>query len=214
MRAPAPNEITGGALPLSHIRDIIPYMNVVLDHATTRLAERLKQLRMANRLSLQELAARSGVSRATLSRIENGEVSPTAETLGALASAYAMTISRLLAPVERPFQALVPRTEQSSWRDPAGGFVRHVVSPPSGALSAEIVRCELAPHQSIAYEHPPVPGQEHHLVMLGGVLSVRVEDACYMLGEGDCLRYRLFGPSRFETGPSPASYLIVLAQRP
>src|ERR1700722_9943922 len=158
-----------------------------------RLAERLRQLRAAKGLSLQELANASGVSRATLSRIEHGEVSPTAETLGALASAFAMTISRILAPAERPFQALVARAE------------------PSGALSVEIIRCELAAHQSIAYEKPPVAGLEHHLTMLKGALTVTVEGETYALREGDCLRYRLFGSSRFETRRSPASYLIVLA---
>lgn len=179
--------------------------------STDRLAARLRELRVAKDLSLQDLAERSGVSRATLSRIENGEVSPTAETLGALASAYAMTISRILAPAERPFQALVARAEQSIWQDPSHGFIRHIVSPPSGALSVEIIRCELAANQSIAYEKPPVAGLEHHLTMLKGALSVTVEGETYALKEGDCLRYRLFGASRFETRRSAASYLIALA---
>src|ERR1700721_1538793 len=99
-----------------------------MDTATNtadRLAARLRELRAAKGLSLQELAHKSGVSRATLSRIENGEVSPTAETLGALAAAYAMTISRILAPAERPFQALVARAEQSVWEDRSRGFTRH-----------------------------------------------------------------------------------------
>lgn len=186
-------------------------MELVASWSTGRLADRLKQLRSAKGLSLQELAERSGVSRATLSRIENGEVSPTAETLGALAAAYAMTISRILAPAERPFQALVARTEQSAWQDPSHGFTRHIVSPPSGALAIEIIRCELAANQSIAYEKPPVAGLEHHLTMLKGALSVTVENEAYALKEGDCLRYRLFGASRFETGRSAASYLIALA---
>ena len=176
-----------------------------------RLAERLRQLRMSKDLSLQDLAERSGVSRATLSRIENGEVSPTAETLGALASAYAMTISRILAPAERPFQALVARAEQTVWQDPSHGFIRHIVSPPSGALSVEIIRCELAANQTISYQTPPVAGLEHHLTMLRGALTVTIEGETYELRDGDCLRYRLFGSSRFETRRSAAAYLIVLA---
>jgi len=180
-------------------------------NAADRLAARLRELRAAKGLSLQELAHKSGVSRATLSRIENGEVSPTAETLGALAAAYAMTISRILAPADRPFQALVARAEQSVWEDPSHGLTRHIVSPPSGALSVEIVRCELAAHQSIAYERPPVAGLEHHLIMLKGALTVTVDGETHALRDGDCLRYRLFGASRFETRRAAASYLIALA---
>jgi transcriptional regulator with XRE-family HTH domain len=186
-------------------------MDTKLQQSNDRLAQRLGALRAAKGLSLQELAQRSGVSRATLSRIENGDVSPTAETLGALASAYEMTISRLLAPIERPFQALVVREHQSVWRDPGHGFVRRIVSPPSGPLSVEIIRCELAARQSIFYEKPPVTGQEHHLMMLSGALTVSVEDETHRLKEGDCLRYRLFGSSRFVTGRSAASYFLALS---
>jgi transcriptional regulator with XRE-family HTH domain len=186
-------------------------MDTRLQQSNDRLAQRLRGLRSEKGLSLQELAERSGVSRATLSRIENGDVSPTAETLGALASAYEMTISRLLAPIERPFQALVVREQQSVWQDPGHGFIRRIVSPPGGALSVEIIRCELAARQTIFYEKPPVVGQEHHLMMLSGVLTVSVEEETYRLKEGDCLRYRLFGSSRFLTGRSAASYFLALS---
>ena len=50
----------------------------------TALARRLKALRHEHALSLDELASRSGVSRTTLSRLENAETSPTANALGRL----------------------------------------------------------------------------------------------------------------------------------
>lgn len=175
-----------------------------------RLAERLKQVRMTRGWSLQELADASGVSRSTLSRIENAEVSPTADTLGSLSSAYQMTISQLLAPIEAPFTPLVRRAEQSVWSDADNGFSRRVVSPPSGGLSAEVVQCELEAYQIISYAAPSIPGHEHHLVMLSGMLTVSVGDEEHRLEAGDCLRYQLFGSSKFQTGVDPASYLIVL----
>lgn len=176
-----------------------------------RLAERLKQVRMTRGWSLQELAEASGVSRSTLSRVENAEVSPTADTLGSLSTAYRMTISQLLAPIEAPFAPLVRRDEQSVWHDSENGFSRRVVSPPSGGLSAEVVLCELAAYQMIAYAAPSVPGHEHHLLMLSGTLHVGIGDEEHHLEAGDCLRYQLFGASKFQTGVDPASYFIVLA---
>ncbi|MCY0093154.1 helix-turn-helix domain-containing protein [Hoeflea ulvae] len=175
-----------------------------------RLAGRIKQVRMARGWSLQELADKSAVSRSTLSRIENTEVSPTAETLGSLSSAFQMSISQLLAPVETPFAALVRRDEQALWEDTEHGFSRRLVSPPSGGLSAEVVACELGPDRKISYEAPSVEGHEHHLVMLSGVLAVTLGDEIHVLEAGDCLRYQLYGSSRFQTGDQPASYLIVL----
>ena len=49
-----------------------------------QLAERLAALRTAAGWSLDELATRSGVSRATLSRLERAETSPTATLLSRL----------------------------------------------------------------------------------------------------------------------------------
>ncbi|MEN3754975.1 helix-turn-helix transcriptional regulator [Mangrovibacter sp. SLW1] len=65
------------------------------------LAISLRNLRVARGLTLQQLSEHCGVSRASLSRIENGEVSPTADTLGRLASTYSLTISQLLAPLSK-----------------------------------------------------------------------------------------------------------------
>jgi len=55
-----------------------------------------------------------------------------------------------------------------------------------------------------------VPGHEHHLVMLAGTATVTVDGEEHRLEAGDCLRYQLYGPSRFQTGVDPASYFIVL----
>jgi transcriptional regulator with XRE-family HTH domain len=180
------------------------------DQSRSLLAAHIRSMRKQRGLSLDDLAVRSGVSRATLSRIENDEVSPTAETLGQLATAFAMPISQLIAPMERSFQALVRRETQSVWRDEQNGFVRRNVSPPSARLGLELIEAELGPQRSIAYAAPAVPGHEHHVMLLEGALAVTVEDTKYDLGPGDCLRYQLFGPSRFETGPSPARYIIAL----
>lgn len=175
-----------------------------------RLAERLRQVRMGLGWSLEALAGKSGISRSSLSRIENAEVSPTAETLGSLSSVYQMSISQLLSPIDTPFAPLIRHAEQSRWEDAHNGFARTIVSPPSGGLSAEVIRCLIEPYQIISYAAPSVPGHEHHLVVLSGALTVTISEQAHGLEAGDCLRYQLFGPSRFHTGVEPADYLLVL----
>ena len=66
----------------------------------SQISARLRKLRAERNWSLDELARRSGVSRATLSRLENAEVSPTASVLGRLCAAYGLTMSRLMRMVE------------------------------------------------------------------------------------------------------------------
>ncbi len=181
------------------------------DTVTSRLAERLKRLRHERRWSLVQLTERSGVSRATLSRLENGEVSPTTEALAKLCSAYGMTMSRLLLMVEEDFSPVVREQDQAVWKDSKGGFTRRVVSPPAGPLAAEVIACELKPGAVISYETPPVPGLEHHLYLQEGRLDLTVDGQTHELVQGDCLRYQLYGASEFRTlADSPAKYLLVL----
>jgi transcriptional regulator with XRE-family HTH domain len=177
---------------------------------TTRLAERLRQLRQEKGWSLEQLADKSGVSRATLSRMENAEVSPTTEMLGRLCSAHTMSLSRLLSMVEEGFVPLLRHDEQGVWADEESGFARRSVSPPAASLAAEVIEGRLEAGADIAYEAPSVPGMEHHLVLLEGELSVEIEGTAHRLRAGDCLRYQLFGASRFRTGAVPARYLLVM----
>ncbi|MEO1192131.1 MAG: XRE family transcriptional regulator [Pseudomonadota bacterium] len=174
------------------------------------LANHLRSLRERRELTLAAVAARSGVSRATLSRIENAEVSPTAETLSQLAAAYALPISQLLAPLDPGFQPVVPQGEQSLWRDPSHAFLRRSVSPPSGQLSIELIECEIGPNEKITYDRPALPGQEQHLYLLSGKITVTVEQRAYALKTGDCLRYSLFGETVFATGEAACRYVIAL----
>lgn len=196
------------------IENIIPNMEISAesDHrADMRLAERLRALRHARNWSLDELSALSGVSRASLSRIENGEVSPTASVLGRIAGAYRTTVSRLLADIEGEAPALVRRAEQLEWVDPETGFRRRSVSPPRGGFDCELLSCELPPGARIDYPLPPRLGLEHHLYLLDGGLELTIEGAVHHLRAGDCLRYKLMGASRFvATGRRAARYILVL----
>ena len=175
----------------------------------SQIAGRLKFLRAERGWSLDDLAARSGVSRATLSRLENAEVSPTAHALGRLCAAYGLTMSRLMRMVEEAFPPLVRAQEQPAWEDSSTGFVRKSLSPPAATLAGEVLECTLRPGTLIDYPHPPRPGLEHHLLMQEGELSLTVEGRRHDLVAGDCLRYQLIGESRFETPQARgARYLL------
>jgi transcriptional regulator with XRE-family HTH domain len=176
-----------------------------------RLARRLRALRLERHWSLDELATRSGVSRATLSRTENNEVSPTAALLGRLCAAFEMTMSRLLAEVESDHSALVLRDDQPLWIDPGTGFRRRSVSPPSPDFACELLRCELPAGTQIHYPAAPRAGLEHHLYMLSGTLELTVDGRTHVLSQGDCLRYHLHGPSAFKAGAQESvHYVLVL----
>lgn len=176
-----------------------------------RLAHRLAELRTANGWSLDDLAARTRISRSTLSRLERAEISPTAAQLGRLGTAYGKTMSRLLAEVEAEPAHLVRAGDQPLWRDAATGFTRRSVSPPHPGMRGEVVEAILAPGADIPYDEPPVPGLEQHVWVHSGTLGLTAGDETHELRAGDCLRFRVWGRTRFRClGDAPARYAILV----
>jgi transcriptional regulator with XRE-family HTH domain len=170
-----------------------------MDEIEARLAQRLSALRAEHGWSLEALSERSGVSRASLSRIENGEVSPTASVLGKLCVAFGVTMSRLMQMVEEDFAPVITRADQEVWTDPDTGYRRRLVSPTSKQLSGEVLEVEIDADQRIEYGGSPRDGLEHHLVMLGGELAMEIDGRTHHLQAGDCLRYQLRSGNVFKT---------------
>jgi transcriptional regulator with XRE-family HTH domain len=179
------------------------------DALDARLASRVAELRIARGWSLDDLAGHTGVSRSTLSRLERGEISPTASLLGRLCTAYGWTMSRLLAEVEAEPPAVVRSADQALWRDAASGFTRRSVSPPHAGLRGEVVEGVLEPGADVAYDAPPVAGMEQHVWVLDGRLELTDDRTPHRLDAGDCLRFRLWGSTRFHNpGPVPVRYAV------
>ncbi|MEU4200382.1 XRE family transcriptional regulator [Streptomyces sp. NPDC039022] len=182
------------------------------DPMQSRLAARLAELRTERGWSLDELARRTEVSRSTLSRLERAEISPTAALLNRLCAAYERPMSRLLAEVESEPPQLVRADGQPVWHDEPSGFTRRSVSPPHPNLRGEVVEATLRPGADIAYDSPPpVPGMEQHIWLLDGRLEITTGGTAHTLTPGDCLRFRLWGPTRFRnTGTDAARYALMV----
>jgi len=176
-----------------------------------RLAARLAGLRGERGWSLEQLAQRAGIPRTTLSRLERGETSPTAALLGRLCTAYGRTMSRLLAEVEAEPARLLRADQQPVWSDPETGYIRRAVSPPAAGFDAELVEARLPAGADIAYAAPGVQGLEQHIWVLSGVLELTVEGVMHRLAAGDCLRFRLFGATRF-CAPHGVHYALVVCR--
>ena len=181
------------------------------DPMERRIASRLAHLRAEQGWSLEALAERTGISRASLSRLERSELSPTAAMLGKLCTVYGWTLSRLMADVESRPVSFIAASEQPTWKDPESGYSRRIVSPPSPGLRGELVEVRIPARATVSFDTSPLPGLEHHLWMLDGRLHIEAEGADYELRPGACLRYVLNGPTRFEArGKREARYVIAM----
>lgn len=182
-----------------------------IDH---RIASELKRLRTERKFSLQDLAATTQVSRASISRIENSEVSPTTQVLVKLCKALGVSVSQLILRCETHQPVLVKFDQQQQWYDSENGFSRRCVSPPDNDYKAEVLYCELQPGSVINYDCSPDDDLEHHLYLQQGQLNLIINDSAYLLSQGDCLRYKLSQGNTFEViGDKKASYLLVLVKQ-
>lgn len=176
-----------------------------------RIARRLAGLRGEQGWSLETLSRRTGISRASLSRIERCELSPTATMLSTLCAQYGWTLSRLMAEAENEPPSVIHAKDRVTWKDPETGYIRRILSPPHPNLKGELAELWLPPGSSVSYKESPLPRLEHHLWILEGVLFLEVEGTRFRLEKDDCVRYVLSGPSRFECGSKrPTRYVIAM----
>lgn len=175
------------------------------------LASRLSTLRKNRGLSLDQAAELSGVSRATLSRTERAETSPTAHVLGRLSAAYGITLSALLGGLDEAPPSVMPRDEAGFWTDPETGFQRWSISPPARGYDIELVWGELPVGARLEYPAPAYSGMEQHIVLFEGALRYELGSTIYSLKAHDTLRMKLYGATAIEScGPVPAKYLFAI----
>ena len=97
---------------------------VVDEVASGRLGERVRSLRRERGLTLDGLAARSGVSRAMISKLERGEKSPTLVVAAKVAEGLGVGLPQLVGAEEKSRVVVVRRGDRRVVRDPNTGFER------------------------------------------------------------------------------------------
>jgi transcriptional regulator with XRE-family HTH domain len=176
-----------------------------------RIAAHLKERRVAVGLSLAQLAERSGVSRAMISKVERSAASPTAALLGRLCNGLGVTLSALIANAEQAESPLLRAKDQTTWRDPVTGLLRTMISPSHTNAGVEIVRVDLPPDASVKYDPQRYLSYDQHVVPIKGRLQVEMGEKGYDLGPWDCLLMQTNLPLRFHNkGPLSCRYLVMV----
>jgi transcriptional regulator with XRE-family HTH domain len=179
-----------------------------------RIAQRVRQLRAARGLSLDELARLTGVSRSMLSLIERGESSPTAVVLEKLATGLGITMAALFDVPGAPNAGgpVARHGDQPEWVDPASGYRRRNVSPPGTGQPMQIVEVHFPAGARVAFEsgerERPVRQQ---VWLLDGQIEVTTAGHTHTLMPGDCLAMELDALTMFSNpGATAARYAVVI----
>jgi transcriptional regulator with XRE-family HTH domain len=175
-----------------------------------RIAQRLRDRRELLGLSLDQLAALSGVSRAMIARVERRESSPTAGLLGKLCNGLGITLSAVMADIEQAPHAVSRRAEQLVWQDPETKYNRRLVTPAGTGSAIEIVEIELPPGARVAYDRSRALDYDQHVLVEGGVLTLSIGTTTVVLHPGDCAQMTLDDGLVFANeGAVEARYLVI-----
>ena len=162
-----------------------------------RVADVLKRLRADRRLSLDDLAARSGVSRAALSQIEGARTNPTLAVLWKIAVGLDVPFHDLLGSNDEQPVRLLRAGETPPLRSADGRMESRLLSPGGASTDVEVYDMRLQP-KAIHKSDPHGKGTTETLVVLTGSLRLVVDGSEHELGTGDSVFFRADVPHTYE----------------
>ena len=171
--------------------------------ALDQVATRLKRLRTQRGITLAGVANTTGISKSTLSRLENGQRRPTLELLLALSRAYRVPLDDLVGAPEvgDPRIRLKARPRQGQNRDP-------VTRQPDGIQAWKIV----IPTSKVTPEPRAHDGYEW-IYVLSGHMRLVLGDQDWVLGPGEVAEFDTQVPHWFgSTGDEPAEILSIFGR--
>ncbi|WP_309082277.1 XRE family transcriptional regulator [Zhihengliuella sp.] len=172
------------------------------------IAQRVRGLRASRAWTLDDLAARSGVSRRTLVMIEQGQANPSIAVLSSIADALGVAFVSLVELGARE-QVQVVRAGEGArlWEGNDGGSARLAGSLPG---TTELWEFRMSPGEE--YLGSPHPGGTKELVHVSsGELTLNVVDRTLVLGPGDAATHPADVPHGYRnegSGPVVFSNLV------
>ncbi|WP_280363300.1 helix-turn-helix domain-containing protein [Nocardia wallacei] len=178
--------------------------NPALDAALADVGPRLRMLRTRRGVTLTELAAATGISKSTLSRLESGQRRPSLELLLPIAHAHEVTVDDLVA-----LPRFTDPRVQGTARRVAGRTILPLTRRP-GAIQA---------YKITIPADEPVPEPKVHdghewLYVLSGRLRLLLGEHDLELGPGEAAEFDTRQPHWFgSAGPGPVEILSIFGKQ-
>jgi transcriptional regulator with XRE-family HTH domain len=162
-----------------------------------RVAEVLKALRRDRHLSLDDLASRSGVSRAALSQIEGARTNPTLAVLWKIAVGLDVPFHDLIGSNEQQDVRVLRAGDAPPLKSGDGRMESRLLSPGGASADVEVYDLRFQP-KAVHRSDPHSKGTTETLVVLTGSLRLIVEGSEHELNIGDSVFFRADVPHTYE----------------
>jgi transcriptional regulator with XRE-family HTH domain len=163
-----------------------------------KVADSLRELRKTRRMSLDQLAEVSGVSRAALSQIEGSRTNPTLAVLWKVAVGLGVPFQTLLGTDEGGTARVLRVGDTPPLRSADGRMESRLLSPAGAAQNVDVYELRFLPkgvHRSDAH----AGGTTETLLVLTGALRVSVGDESHELAPGDSIFFKADLPHTYES---------------
>lgn len=176
-----------------------------------RVADSLRAFRRDRQLSLDELSARSGVSRAALSQIEGARTNPTLAVLWKIAVGLEIPFHDLLGTGSSESVLVLRAGDAPPLRSADGRTESRLLSPGGARTATEVYELRLVPRATHRSD-PHARGTTETVVVLTGALRLSVAAVDYDLGPGDSAFFRADVPHVYENRATHETRLIDVIQ--
>jgi transcriptional regulator with XRE-family HTH domain len=162
-----------------------------------KVADSLKRFRRERELSLDELASRSGVSRAALSQVEGGRTNPTLAVLWKIAVGLDVPFQDLMGTRVDDDVRVLRYGDAPPLRSADGRVESLLLSPGGASTDVEVYELRLLP-KAIHKSDPHARNTTETMIVLTGSIRLLVGESAHDLGVGDSVFFRADVPHSYE----------------
>ncbi|WP_406312464.1 XRE family transcriptional regulator [Streptosporangium sp. NBC_01639] len=178
---------------------------------TAAVASNVRAQRAHRRMTLDELAARSGVSRGMLIQVEQGRTNPSINTLTRIADALGVTVARMVEVSDTPVVQVVHAADVVTFPHGEASSARLLVGTDSPSI-LELWDWRQAPGEHYDGDAHP-PGTREMLTVLAGELTLSVYGASHVVRVDDAVVFSADRPHRYANhGDVPLRFTMVVTE--
>jgi transcriptional regulator with XRE-family HTH domain len=175
------------------------------------VADSLRRLRRARHISLDELSALSGVSRAALSQIEGGRTNPTLAVMWKIAVGLGIPFQSLLGKPNGKKTRVLRASDDVSLNSADGRMKSRLLTLAGASHDVDIYELRFSP-KGILKSDAHAAETTETVVLLTGALRITTADEVHELKPGDSMVFNADQPHTYEnTGTVDARCIDIVA---
>jgi transcriptional regulator with XRE-family HTH domain len=183
---------------------------------TVAVGRNVRAERLRKTWTLDDLAARSGVSKGMLVQVEQARTNPSIATICRLATAFGVSMASLVEAPEAPSARVVRAADGVPlWRGRAGGLAK-LMAGVGTRHQVELWNVCIHPGDAMVSE-AHAAGTRELLLVVEGELSLELDGAPHRVGPGDAIVFAADRPHTYRNAGGTAlrcAMVVVVEQEP